>query len=149
MTHVIRIYAIRANWLTFNWHMGFLSHARGSTLKNCDLVTHSTNFIYTINLRLRHVSYTLNRECQVVGNQYSRLLFTSEDQVCANLRVQEQSTCTSRSHDVVDQLWWRHNVKLEKVVLGDNGEVSKRWLFWADFVIHGNPFLILYMFVIL
>ena len=37
-------------------------------------------------------SYTLSREYRVVRNRYSRLLFTSEDRFCANLRVQEQST---------------------------------------------------------
>ena len=38
------------------------------------------------------ISYTLSREYRVVRNRYSRLLFTSEDRLCANLRVQEQST---------------------------------------------------------
>ena len=37
-------------------------------------------------------SYTLSREYRVVRNRYSRLLFTNEDRICANLRVQEQST---------------------------------------------------------
>ena len=32
-------------------------------------------------------SYTLSREYRVVRNRYSRLLFTSEDRLCANLRV--------------------------------------------------------------
>ena len=38
------------------------------------------------------IPHTLSREYQVVRNRYSRLLFTSEDHVCANLRVQGQST---------------------------------------------------------
>ena len=38
------------------------------------------------------ISYTLGREYRVMSNRYSRLLFTSEDRLCANLRVQEQST---------------------------------------------------------
>ena len=38
------------------------------------------------------ISYTLGREYRVVRNRYSRLLFTSEDRLCANLHVQEQST---------------------------------------------------------
>ena len=38
------------------------------------------------------VSYTLSRECRVVSNRYSRSSFTSEDRICANLSVQEQST---------------------------------------------------------
>ena len=43
-------------------------------------------------LLIRPVSYTLGREYRVMRNRYSRLLFTSEDRLCANLRVQEQST---------------------------------------------------------
>ena len=38
------------------------------------------------------ISYTLGHEYQVIRNRYSRLLFTSEDRLCANLRVQKQST---------------------------------------------------------
>ena len=41
---------------------------------------------------LMDISYTLGREYRVMRNRYSRLLFTSEDRICANLRVQEQST---------------------------------------------------------
>ena len=37
-------------------------------------------------------SYTLSREYRVARIRYSRLLSTSEDRFCANLRVQEQST---------------------------------------------------------
>ena len=37
-------------------------------------------------------SYTLGREYREMRNRYSRLLFTSEDRLCANLHVQEQST---------------------------------------------------------
>ena len=60
-----------------------------------------------------NISYTLRHEYQVAGNRYSRFLFTSEDHLCANLRVQEQSnnSSTSRSSDVTDKLWWRHNAK--------------------------------------
>ena len=38
------------------------------------------------------ISYALGREYRVVINRYSRLLFTSEYRLCANLRVQEKST---------------------------------------------------------
>ena len=48
-------------------------------------------------------SYALRREYLMVRNRYSRLLFTIEDRLCANLRVQEQST--SGSLDVTDQPW--------------------------------------------
>ena len=34
-------------------------------------------------------SYTLGREYPVMRNRYSRLLFTSEDRLCANLHVQD------------------------------------------------------------
>ena len=36
--------------------------------------------------------YTLSRQYRVVINQYSGLMFTSEDRLCANLRLQENST---------------------------------------------------------
>ena len=36
------------------------------------------------------LSYTLSREYWVVRNRYSRLIFTGEDRLCANLRVQKQ-----------------------------------------------------------
>ena len=37
----------------------------------------------------KQFSYTLSREYRVVRIRYPRLLFTSEDRLCANLRVQE------------------------------------------------------------
>ena len=40
----------------------------------------------------KQLSYTLSREYRVVRSRYSRLLFTSEDCLCANLHVQEQWT---------------------------------------------------------
>ena len=36
--------------------------------------------------------YTLQSEYRVVGNRYSRMVFTSKYELCANVRVQEQST---------------------------------------------------------
>ena len=38
------------------------------------------------------ISYTLSREYRVVRYRYSWLLFTSEDRICANVCMQEQST---------------------------------------------------------
>ena len=38
----------------------------------------------------------------------------------------------SRSRDVTDPLWWRHNAKSETTVLGDNCEMSDRWLFLGE-----------------
>ena len=68
------------------------------------------------------VSYTLSREYRVVRYRYSRLLFTSEDRLCANLRVQEQSTnmtsqcqCPHNLNGIsflllLRSLWWVHIV---------------------------------------
>ena len=39
---------------------------------------------------INRISYTLSREYRVARYRYSRLLFTSEDRLCANLRVQWQ-----------------------------------------------------------
>ena len=55
--------------------------------------------------------------------------------VCAcknNRRIWHHNASASRSHDVTDQLWWRHNVKSEKTFLSDSGEMSDRWLFVAE-----------------
>ena len=52
-------------------------------------------------------SYTLSREYRVVRYRYSRLLFTSEDRLCANLRVQEQSTHMT-SQCQCPTFAWRH-----------------------------------------
>ena len=42
----------------------------------------------------------LRREYQMIGNWYSRLLFTSEDQLCTNFHVQEQSTDMTSQYPV-------------------------------------------------
>ena len=53
------------------------------------------------------VSYTLRREYRVARSRYSRLLFTNEDRLCANSRVQEQSTnMTSQCQCLA--FAWRH-----------------------------------------
>ena len=53
------------------------------------------------------LSYTLSREYWVVRNRGSRLLFTNEDRLCTNLRVQEQSTnMTSQCQCLA--FAWRH-----------------------------------------
>ena len=52
-------------------------------------------------------SYTLSREYRVLRNRYSRLLFTSEDRLCANLCVLEQSmNITSQCQCLA--FAWRH-----------------------------------------
>ena len=71
---------------------------------------------YFIHNTKNRFSCTLSREYWVVRNRYSRLLFTSEDRLCANLRVQEQST----------------NMTSEKTVPSDNGKMSDRSLFAAE-----------------
>ena len=40
-------------------------------------------------------------------------------------------------HDGTGQLWWRQNARLENTALGDNGEMSNRWLFSADLCVKG------------
>ena len=55
--------------------------------------------------------------------------------ICAcknNRQIWRHNASASRSCDVTDQLWWRHNVKSEKTFLSDNGEMSDRWLFVAE-----------------
>ena len=44
--------------------------------------------LFTVTHALFFISYTLSREYRVVRNRYSRLLFTSEDRLCANLHAQ-------------------------------------------------------------
>ena len=56
-------------------------------------------------------SYTLSREYRVVRYRYSRLLFTSEDRLFANLRVQEQST-NMTSQWQCPTFVWRHRSTL-------------------------------------
>ena len=52
--------------------------------------------------------------------------------ICAcknNRRIWRHNASISRSRDVTDQLWWRHNAKSEKTVPDDNCDMSDRWLF--------------------
>ena len=52
--------------------------------------------------------------------------------ICAcknNRRKWRHNDSLSRSRDVADQLWWRHNAKSEKTVLDDNCDMGDRWLF--------------------
>ena len=88
------------------------------------------DMLQNYSLKMTIISYTLNCEYRVVRNWYSRLLFTSEDRLCANLRVQDNrriwhhNASNPRSCDITDQLQWRHNTKPEKTVLNDNGEID-------------------------
>ena len=55
--------------------------------------------------------------------------------ICAfknNRRIWRHNASISRSRDVTDQLWWRHNAKSEKAVLGDSCEMSDRWWLLAE-----------------
>ena len=86
------------------------------------------------------VSYTLSREYRVARSRYSRLLFTSEDRLCAcknNRRIWRHNAGNPRSRDVTDQLLWRHNTKSEKTVLSDNGEIGKL-LFSVELCVQGH-----------
>ena len=49
-----------------------------------------------------------------------------------NRRIWRHNARASRSRDITGQLWWRHNVKSEKTVPCDNGEISDRWLFVTE-----------------
>ena len=52
---------------------------------------------------------------------------------CENIRrIWRHNACISRSRDVTDPLWWRHNARSETTVPGDNCEMSDRWLFLAE-----------------
>ena len=52
--------------------------------------------------------------------------------ICAcknNRRIWRQDAGITRSRDVTDQLWWRHNAKSEKTVLDNDCDMSDWWLF--------------------
>ena len=49
-----------------------------------------------------------------------------------NRRIWRPNASNSRSRDVTDQLWWRHNTKSEKTVLNDNGEMGDSWLILVE-----------------
>ena len=81
------------------------------------------------------ISYTLSREYRVmkidIHGCYSPVKIAFAP-ICAcmnNRRIWRHHAITSRLLDVTDQLWWRHNAKSEKTVLG---EMSDRWLFLAE-----------------
>ena len=76
-----------------NWHMTSLGHNGLENLQGRYARRIFGNGLCALNQAwLIWVSYTLSREYRMVRNRYSRLLFTIEDRLCANLRVQEQST---------------------------------------------------------
>ena len=52
------------------------------------------------------------------GGKIAGLFYTRENQLRANLCVQGQPT------NMVSQLWWRHDCRSEKILLGDNGCVQ-------------------------
>ena len=91
------------------------------------------------------VSYTLIREYRVERNRYSWLLFTSEDRLYVNLRVQEQLT-NMISQCQYFTFTWRHKssvvmsqcFKSEKTVLGNNCEMSDRLFFFSGIVCSGH-----------
>ena len=70
------------------------------------------------------ISYTLSREYWVVRSWYSRMLFTGEDRLWPNLRVQQQSTNMTSQFQNIAVMWHP-----EKIVLRNSGEMSNRWLF--------------------
>ena len=52
-----------------------------------------------------------------------------------NRQIWRHNASASRSHDVTDQLRWRHNVDQEKTILSVNGEISDRWLFVEEWCV--------------
>ena len=84
-----------------------LSHVPGVLAPNLIPYHWHAALLYCYVPYWRVISYTLGREYRVVRNRYSRLLFTSEDRLCANLHVQEQSTnMTSQCQYLA--FAWRH-----------------------------------------
>ena len=63
--------------------------------------------ISSISIGINIISYTLRREYRVVINRNSRLLFTSENRLCANLRVKEQLTHVTSQYQYL-AFAWRH-----------------------------------------
>ena len=58
---------------------------------------------------------------------------------CKNARrIWRHNAISSRSRNVTNQLWWRHNAKSEKTVFSDIGKMSDWWLFLADFLCSGH-----------
>ena len=58
-----------------------------------------------------------------------------------NRQIWRHNASISRSRDVTDQLWWRHNTKSENAVLGDSCEMSDRWWFLAELCVPGHKIM--------
>ena len=94
--HSLCMTDILHKWVLYGWPMIV-------SVRLYDTIEKQTSFVLLTNV----FSYTLSREYRVMINRYSRLLFTSEDRLCANLRVQEQSTnMTSQCQYLA--FAWRH-----------------------------------------
>ena len=78
--------------------------------------------------------------------------------VCAcknSRRIWRHNASTPPPRDVTEQLWWRHNAGSEETVLGDNGEISDRWLFVTELcvenmcvrntIIHSLPWITIFL----
>ena len=69
-----------------------------------------------------------------------------------NRRIWRHNASDSRSHDVTDQLWWHHNVKSEKTVLSNNGEMivcsrtvcSRYEIACKNITIHSSPWITIF-----
>ena len=75
-----------------------------------------------------YISYVLICEYRVVGNQYSRLFLTSEDRLCANLRLREQSM------NVMSQCQYRGFARRRRFNFGDVTMPSQKspWRKWRN-----------------
>ena len=58
--------------------------------------------------------------------------------ICVSDDDRHHNTNASRSHDITDQQWWRHNAKSEKTVLSNNGKMICQWLVLVDWCIQGK-----------
>ena len=71
-----------------------------------------TNFLAILNCIISNISYMLNREYWMVRNQYSWLLVTDEDHLCANLRVHEQSRNMTSQCQYFRVAWCHRSTRL-------------------------------------
>ena len=73
------------------------------------------------------VSYTLSHEYRVARYRYSRLLFTSEDRLCANLRVQWQKTNMTSQYQYFAFAWRHRSIVVTSQCSVRKGRPWQQW----------------------
>ena len=73
------------------------------------------------------ISYTLHRENRVTWNRYSRLFFTSEDQLCTKLCVQEQSMNMTSLYQYLTFAWHHRSNVMMSQLLDRNDHPWRQW----------------------